>query len=340
MNSTQTDDFAQKRAAFLAAAGWQGIEPIGIEGDASTKNFYALTRKNGERVILMHMPIDHTAYSARAAIAKTCRPFLAINAYLTDKNISVPKILTADPDQGFVLLEHLGDVPYDASWEHIQIGIDILLRLHQERAPATISFPQGQEAYPLPIFTPEVFLTEARLFLEWFLPHHNIRPDSETERAFDQFWQENFDRANFGAPVILLRDYHSPNFIFIAERAAYRRLGVLDHQDALAGPPAYDLVSMLQDARMDISAERENKGLDDYLARTRMDEKKFRRSYALLGAQRALKIMGIFVRFAQLDQKPHYLGHMPRIISYLKRNLVHEALAPLKSWLARYEKIL
>ena len=273
-------------------------------------------------------------------MAQTCRPFMAINDYLTQHDISAPKILAADIDEGFVLLEDLGCAPYEGSGEHIHIAVDILLHLHKHRAPEKILYHHQQETYALPIFTADILLAEARLFMEWFLPDHNIHPDLQAQKAFDQFWRDSFDRANFAAPVLLLRDYHSPNLIFLPARASHRGLGVIDHQDALAGPPAYDLVSLLQDARIDISAEKENKGLNDYLARCDLDETSFRTSYALLGAQRALKIMGIFVRFARQDHKMHYLQHMPRVISYLKRNLIHKELVPLARFLDQYGEVL
>ncbi len=338
-------DHSQKQLmAFLAETKWSGAQQTEMSADASTKKFYALSRKTGAkksaRALLMHMPVDHTSYSAQAALARTCRPFLAINAFLTKHDISAPEIFAANIDEGFVLLEDLGRVPYEGSSEQINIAIDILLRLHETHAPEKISSPHDEEIYRLPIFTQDIFLTEARLFIEWFLPDHDIRIDPQAEQAFDLFWQENFDRANFAAPVILLRDYHSPNFIFLPERRAHRRLGVIDHQDALAGPAAYDLVSLLQDARIDISTEKEARGLDEYLARSGLDEKNFRTSYALLGAQRALKIIGIFVRFARQDQKPSYLEHMKRVIAYLERNLAHETLAPLNDWLAPYREVL
>ena len=335
-----SDNFQKKLAAFLNEAGWGDAQQTKASADASTKEFYRLTRDDGARALLMHMPVDQTSYSAQASLAKTCHPFIAINDYLTQHDISAPEILAANIGEGFVLLEDLGCAPYEGSSEQINIAVDILLHLHKNRAPEKILYHHQQETYHLPAFTLDILLAEARLFIEWFLPDHNIRPDLQTQKTFDQFWHDSFDRANFAAPVLLLRDYHSPNLIFLSDRASHRGLGIIDHQDALAGPPAYDLVSLLQDARIDISAEKEGKGLNDYLARCDLDEKSFRTSYALLGAQRALKIMGIFVRFARQDHKLHYLQHMPRVISYLKRNLIHKELAPLARFLDQYGEVL
>ena len=138
----------------------------------------------------------------------------------------------------------------------------------------------------------------------------------------------------------MLRDYHSPNLMWLPEREGIRRVGILDFQDALSGPLAYDLVSLLQDARLDVPEALEREQLARYCAARGAQSQQFSSDqfvalYATLGAQRNSKILGIFARLAKRDGKRGYLAHIPRVARYLERDLAHPALAELRRFYAR-----
>jgi aminoglycoside/choline kinase family phosphotransferase len=187
----------------------------------------------------------------------------------------------------------------------------------------------------------EAMLIEVDLLLSWFVPHMRGQPmDPDAALEFAKIWRNLVALAMPDKPVWTLRDYHSPNLIWIPERQGLRRVGIIDTQDAVLGHPAYDLVSMCQDARVDVAPEMEAHIFAHYCAlRTGQgpfDEAAFRSAYAVLGAQRATKILGIFARLFVRDGKPAYLRHIPRVAGYLSRNLKHPALSALRHWYERH----
>lgn len=291
-----------------------------MAGDASIKSFYRLSEKN-RSAVLMLMPRDDSAYTAEAGLAKTCLPFLAIGKWLAEQTILVPEVLDKNIAAGFILLEDFGKQPYTKS--HLPLAVELLNQLHKTKPPQALAYEGA--AYPLPLFTKEIYTREPLLFLEWFLPEQNI--SIANEDGFINFWRDSWEQIETIPFTILLRDYHSPNFIIVPQGEGIRQLAVLDFQDALIGSPLYDLVSLTQDARIDISAQEEAHALKLY--NHAFDDA----TYALLGAQRALKILGIFTRFAKQDNKPAYLKHIPRVLGYLQRNLAHPVLRPLSDWL-------
>lgn len=299
---------------FLAAAGWAGAEILPLAGDASFRRYFRVIAPN-RRAVLMDAPPPH----------EDPRPFLAIARHLTDLGLSAPRALAADLDKGLVLLEDFGDArmreTIDAAPEaELRVyadAVDLLARLHEHRAAPDLR-PYDEKEY----------LREACLLTEWYAPAVGLSVDEPGYRAA---WSEALAPILDDRSVTVLRDYHAENIMLIEGREGIDGLGLLDFQDALAGHPAYDLVSLLQDARRDVAPALEA----DMLARYKeaaMPAKGFDEAYWLLGAQRNAKIVGIFARLYKRDGKPRYLSFLPRVWGYLERDLEHPALAPVKAW--------
>jgi hypothetical protein len=292
--------------------------------------------------------ITPAGYSAAARLAVDCRPFVALARHLIACGLSAPAVYGEDFAQGFLLLEDLGDDLFvrllernDEAFEAnlYSEAVDLLLALHATQAPDALPLPAG-ETYVLRDYDPSVYQVEADLLIEWFLPAALGRALTAGERAgYHEAWQRVFPLVTPAKPVLALRDYHAGNLMWLAVRAGVKRVGLLDFQDGLLGSPAYDLVSLLQDARRDVSRELEDAMLSRYISRAKsqpfFDEQAFRGAYAVLGAQRNAKIVGIFTRLSRRDAKPAYLSLLPRVWRYLTADLAHEPLAPLRAWFTR-----
>jgi hypothetical protein len=214
--------------------------------------------------------------------------------------------------------------------------VDALLHLHAQQLPDVLPVAPRVE-HRIPSYDVNAFLIEAELLLDWFLPRLNApMPDSERD-SFRALWRELLQPAIDAPPTWVLRDVHSPNLLWLPRRREIARLGVLDFQDAVMGPAAYDLASLLQDARVDVPEQLELALLGRYVRGRReadpeFDAAAFIKMYVTLAAQRASKILGIFARLDMRDRKPQYLRHMPRVWGYLQRSLSHPALEALNAW--------
>ncbi len=295
--------------AFLAIHGWSGtISPVA--GDASFRRYFRVTQAN-RTAILMDAPPPH----------EDPRPFIAIAQWLRERGFAAPAIHAADLDQGLVLLEDFGDARLReaadadaaAALPLYEAAIDLLVAL-RGHAPAEIA-----------PYDHDVLHREAALLPEWYAPAVGLDVDVA---GYHAAWDAVFDHALTDAPVTVLRDYHAENLMLVGSA---KGLGLLDFQDALAGHPAYDLVSLLQDARRDVDPEVERVMLDRYRAATGVGES-FMDAYHVLGAQRNAKIIGIFTRLWRRDGKPRYAALCPRVWSYLERDLSQPALAPVARW--------
>ena len=259
---------------------------------------------------------------------------------LRAQGFSAPQIYAADLDGGFLVLENLGAEgvvgPQGPIPERYGEATILLAHLHVRDLPDQI--PLAGARYAIPPYDLDALLTEAELLLDWYAPH--VAGQSFASGARAQY--ENAWRSALAGPLAepktwVLRDYHSPNLIWLAGRKGVQRVGLIDFQDCVMGPAAYDVASLLQDARLTVSDELELKLLGAYMqARRKMqadfDMAGFAASYAVMGAQRASKILGIFTRLDRRDGKPQYLAHIPRIKNYLRKNLGHPALAEVKAW--------
>jgi N-acetylmuramate 1-kinase len=189
------------------------------------------------------------------------------------------------------------------------------------------------------VFDTEAWLVEMGLMLEWYLPVHGVEPSPELRNEFVAMWRELLQKPAAAARTWVIRDFHSPNIIWLGDRSGILRVGIIDFQDAVLGPAAYDLVSLLQDARIDVPEALELTLLTRYIkarraADSNFDAASFAELYAIMSAQRNTRLLGTFARLNGRDGKPHYLRHQPRIWTYLTRSLAHPALAGFRGWYA------
>ncbi len=298
--------------AFLASAGWgdAGIAPLA--GDASFRRYFRV--RHGEKsAMLMDAPPPN----------EDPAPFLRAAKWLDANGMRAPHIFAEDAARGLVLLEDFGDVrmrDYLDQWpaderEIYEVAVDALIELHRLPAGPFLDYSMSE------------YQREARLLTEWYCPAQNLTVDGP---GFTRAWQQAFDGvlARQRTGVTVLRDYHSENIMLLG---SLQKQGLLDFQDALVGHKAYDLVSLLQDARRDVSPELEAAMIERYVAASGTD-RDFAADYARLGAQRNAKIVGIFVRLWKRDGKPRYLDLIPRVWQLLERDLAHPALEPVARW--------
>jgi hypothetical protein len=354
-----TGDFAPRldrlRAltTLLDRSGWTGAERMPVQGDASTRAYERLVRDTGETAILMISPRRPDGppvrrgkpYSAIARLAESVHAFAAVDRGLRALGFSAPKIYGEDLESGLLILEDLGSegVTDEAGPipERYAEAARLLAKLHATTLPNVLPIAEGED-HVVPSYDLDAMLIEAELLADWYVPHILGALMSGSARAeFVNAWTETLQEVLEGPQTWVLRDYHSPNLIWLPEREGVKRVGLLDFQDAVLGPPGYDVVSLLQDARIDVPADLELKLLGHYVrerkgAETDFDMAAFARAYAIMGAQRATKILGIFARLDKRDGKPQYLRHLPRIEAYLARNLAHPALAKLRGWYGAY----
>lgn len=317
---------AQTIADFLATAGWGAARLSPLAGDASFRRYVRLDGAGG-RAMLMDAPPPQ----------EDVRPFLAVARLLQAMALSAPRILAEDPAAGLLLLEDFGDGTFTrllaagAAEEPLYaLAVDVLIAINRRFA--------GAAAAVLPPYDEVLLLAEAALLVDWYLPALTGVPvDPALRRDYLDLWRELLPAARAVPQTLVLRDYHVDNLMRLDGRQGLEVCGLLDFQDAVLGPMSYDLVSLLEDARRDVPAPLAAAMRERFLAGfPALDRAAFDRSYALLGAQRNCKIIGIFTRLHRRDGKPGYLRHIPRVWRWLEQDLRHPALAPLGRWLDRH----
>lgn len=336
---------------FLSRIGWGEATRIFLDGDASSRRYERLQQAEA-RALLMDMPSradgppvkDGKPYSAIAHLAEGLRSVVAINDLLVSRGYGTPQILACDIGQGLALIEDFGDNVFGRLRAHnhpmrvpMEAAIEILAKMAAEDWPKQIQM-RDQSRYTISTYDSESQLIEVDLLTSWFFHYAKSKlPTKDQVAEFHGVWSKVLKSAQPNKPVLVLRDFHSPNLIWRPEQTGLKRVGLIDTQDALLGHPAYDLVSLLQDARIDIPVEEESQL---YLCYSELRQKletfdndEFVRAYAILGAQRATKILGIFARLSKRDGKSGYLQHMPRVSRYLWRNLQHPVLSELRQWM-------
>jgi aminoglycoside/choline kinase family phosphotransferase len=298
---------------FLENAGWSGCAVEPLAGDASFRRYFRL-RRGDETAMLMDAPPPN----------EDPQPFLRAAKWLDANGMRAPRILAEDAPRGLVLLEDFGlarmrdylDERQDAERAVYRAAVDALVELHR--------LPPG----PFADYGMAEYQREVNLLVEWYCPAQNLSVDAAGyAAAWEQVLTPLLPRQQPG--VTVLRDYHAENIMLLGE---LDKQGLLDFQDALVGHRAYDLVSLLQDARRDVSPELEAEMFAHYLQASGQPAEDFGADYARLGAQRNAKIVGIFVRLWQRDGKPRYLDLIPRVWALLERDLAHPALAPVAAW--------
>lgn len=326
MVDLDTDRIA-RRDAFLAEAGWGDATIAPLADDASFRRYDRLNL-NGTTAVLMDAPPPH----------EDVRPFVSIGRFIKALDLSAPDILAEDPDGGFLLLEDLGDATFTRVLADPKShGVDEnglyaaaadTLATFQYRAMAT-PVPDGVRAYD-----PDVLMGEALLLPDWYVPAVRGEPCSDAERQrFIDAWSMPFEMMKYRDKVMVLRDFHVDNLVWLPERDGPARTGLLDFQDALAGHPSYDLMSLVEDARRDVSnaiAETCRSVFFDRLSYLRTPD--FDAAFAALAAGRHAKVIGIFTRLCVRDGKGQYLDHIPRCWQLLESHLDHPSLKSVKAW--------
>jgi N-acetylmuramate 1-kinase len=346
---------------FLAGAGWGAASVSPLPGDASTRH-YARLAMEGRKAMLMDQPQDAEAptappgaseetrralgYNALARLAGAdCARFAAAAAWLRGHGLAAPDIYAADHKQGFVILEDLGDALFaevlaDGRDEKqlYESAVEALAKIHANDAPASLSTGK-----PLFAFDQAALVAETDLLTEWFLPLALGRKATDAEVSEHRaLWRAALAGIGKSRSVFVHRDYHAENLLWLPERNGVARVGLIDFQDAVAGSPAYDLISLIEDARRDVRPELAEAATAHYLAVMRaqgtpVDEAAFRHEMAVMAAQRNTKIVGVFARLYKRDGKPRYLAFLPRVWGHLERDLTHPALANLRAW---YDRVI
>jgi hypothetical protein len=301
---------------FLAAHGWEGAEIRPLAGDASFRRYFRVLDGN-RRAVLMDAPPPH----------EDPKPFIDAAEWLVGAGLSAPRILARDLKRGLLLIDDFGDTRLretldktpERETELYALAVDLLIHLH------------GQP--PMPGLRPhglDQWLDELQLFPEWYCPALGLDVDVE---AYRSAWGTVLGEvaADGLGPVTVLRDFHAENIMLVDGQTDVRRFGLLDFQDAVVGHPAYDLASVLEDARRDVTPAVERAMLDRYIAAISRGVD-FEKAYWALAAQRNTRILGVFTRLWKRDDKPHYTSFQPRMWGLLERDLRHPALAPVCEW--------
>ena len=308
----------------MRRAGWGDAGERLLAGDASFRKYFRLRRPRASAVVMDAPPPQEDV-----------RPFVRIGRHLAGLGLSAPVIHAIDEANGFLLLEDLGDDTFArvlaAGGDEAELYLratDVLVVLH--RAGANALLP-GLDAY-----AGEALIDAAMLLPEWYLPAASGRPTPDEETtAYRAAWRACLANLPPMPDTLLLRDYHKDNLLWLPARSGVRACGLLDFQDAQQGHPAYDLVSLTEDARRDVAPAVHAASLAHYLGETGVDAKDFAAGFALMAAQRHARIIGLFIRLLERDGKPEYLPHLPRVWRMFERALRHEALQPLRAWVDR-----
>ena len=311
---------------FVDRSGWKQANRSLLAADASTRSYDRLHhhQTNETRVVMDEPPISGSSIPA----------FLQVTEILRKAGFSAPEVYATDTRNGFLLIEDLGDDLFAKRCANnpvlektlYETAIDVLLELRHQPVPRNIA-PYDSATY----------LREAQLLTEWYLPAASrTSVSADLARTFDALINRTCAQIPKEQSVLVLRDYHAENLLWLPNRQGIKRVGLLDYQDALIGHPAYDLVSLLEDARRDTTAELRASMLQRYIRSAGSDPDEFTKAYHILGAQRNIKIIGIFARLFLRDGKEKYLDLIPRVWNHLQRDLTHPALAELRDWIDQH----
>ncbi|KAA2315465.1 aminoglycoside phosphotransferase [Pseudooceanicola sediminis] len=311
-------DRTARKLRFVAGTDWADARIVPLAGDASMRKYDRLHKADGRTAVLMDAPPDK---------GEDVRPFLVIARYLLGLGLSAPQILATDEAEGFLLIEDLGD----ALFARVVIERPALeSTLYQAAGDALVTLHAGTPPEGLATYDPATMTRLSALSYSWY---------QSGARGTDPTGMEDFAKAfepllgqTTGTPdVVILRDYHAENLLWLPERDGVARVGQLDFQDAMLGHRAYDLVSLLQDARRDVPPALEEKMIARFIASSHADPDTFRRAYDVLSVQRNLRILGVFARLCMAYGRPHYVDLIPRVWAYLLRSLDRPALSDLRA---------
>ncbi len=336
---------------FLAVHNWEDANRSLIAGDASGRRYERLTKGTNTSILMIAPPADTEAqndttnrYRRTAKLAMSLDAFIAVTQTLSEHGFSPPQLYGYDIKKGLIITEDLGTVQifddHGPIIERYETSVSFLDALHRSEIPEQIQIENGL-FYKVPKYDIDALLVEVELFIDWYVPNFTSHKVSDIARAeFMEIWKCLLGPLQEHPHCWTLRDFHSPNILWLNERSGIKRVGLIDIQDTVLGHPAYDLASLLQDARLPIS---DNLELDlfQYYIQLRMksdqnfDTNAFTESYAIYALQRVTKILGIFVRLNLRDKKPEYLKYIPNLIIYARRNLCHSSLSEYRTWLSK-----
>ena len=342
-----------KLRQFLGAAGYLDAERRYMPGDASTRSYARLVR-DGVSEILMNFPprVDRQliyggrSYLEAVHLADEIKPFIAIGHSLHARGFSVPAIHHSDIASGFLISEDLGSEgviegdPPRPIVERYEAATDVLVAMHQQDLPPALPVA-GSSDYTIPAFDVDAMLIEVSLLLDWYLPDRGVTVTEAMQAEFYALWHGILTPVLAKPETWVIRDFHSPNLIWRAERRGMARVGIIDFQDAVLGPKANEVASLAQDARLDIPEQVEIALLSRYVLGRRahdpnFDAAGFAATYAIMSAQRNTRLLGSSRGHNRRDGKPHYLRHQPRIFTYLSRSLAHPAMESARTWYAAH----
>ena len=309
---------------FLSKTEFAGAQLQPLAGDASARSYVRANISTGQAMV-MDTPAEGENFPA----------FVQVAEYLQGNGYSAPQILARNMQEGFLLLEDFGDDSFtkilnstiDKQETLYSAAIDLLTKWHSLDA----------KNLSLPFYDEELYLREVSLFPDWFLPQiMNVEQSSQLRAEYMEIWRDILRSFPLAKNIFVHRDFHADNLMWLSERTGVKRIGLLDFQDAVIGDPAYDVVSLLEDARRDVPQGLTDLMIEKYLNHTGQDREHFLSAYNILGAQRNSKIIGIFVRLAVRDGKQNYLKLLPRVWKHLERDIRHPLLKKLNDWLSKY----
>lgn len=340
---------------FLVASGWGGAQMTPLAGDASSRSYFRIDGEKGRAVLMSAPPSAEAApcppaatphercalgYNACARLAgPNLNAFIAIADVLRSAGLSAPEVYAADAARGLALIEDLGDALFANVVDDVgelllyENAIDVLAHLH-DRAPAP---PRG-DGYDMLSYDHLALMAEAELLIDWYWPLKKGAPAKDSIREeFSAIFKTLL--AGLSTPdVIVLRDYHAENLLWMPDRKAPACVGVIDFQDGLLGSRAYDLVSLLEDARRDVDPALARAMIDRYSTARggSFDKDQFLHDYAVLAVQRNAKILGVFARLAERDGKPRYLDLLPRVEAHFRKDLARPQATSVRKFFEKH----
>ncbi|MFN7662798.1 MAG: aminoglycoside phosphotransferase family protein [Alphaproteobacteria bacterium] len=322
---------SERYKQFLKQYGWADKPCVFLAGDCSERKYYRLGSEVTGFILLMDAPPP----------AEKLEDFIKIGSLLSDLGLSVPEVIAYDLDQGLALIEDFGDTSYSrsltsraaSSEELYTLATQVLIDIHKK-------FDPQKPGFSFPSYSLELYLKEINLCLEWYYPSaYSIPLPSEAVEKWDSIWIRLL-KPQIKVDTLVLRDFMVDNLMYLKKRDGIQRCGLLDFQDAVLASKAYDLVSLLEDARYDVPKNIQDKMINLYMdAFPGLNKEQFLESYYVLGVQRSTKILGIFTRMYKRYNKARYLAHLPRVWKWIEQDLNHPSLTELKEWFHVYMPI-
>lgn len=318
----------QHAQAFLTKHNIANSTIVKIAGDASFRSYYRIFAGD-KKWILMFAPPSH----------EEILPFINIDRFLRENGFSAPEIFAIDETHGFMLLEDLDDDTYSKAL--LKSGdqlVNLELEIYKKACDCLVELHKIKPPEDLPQYDDALLLKEVSLFEQWYLPFKKINITQTQIDLLHRLWIELFAHLSTNNHVLVLRDFHADNLMALPQRQGYKQVGLLDFQDAVIGSRAYDLVSLLEDARRDLHPENRQKLFDYYLEQSGCDVASFTQDYAILSLQRNIKIIGIFARLSLRDNKDNYLTFLPRLLNFITARVLSNdpIFSPLSKLLANF----